>query len=275
MNNEKFELEFITPAFLSGANQKQAELRAPSIRGQLRWWYRVLGGNANEESTLFGGVCGDAKSSKIIVRVVNVNAKHQVLPSFSPMSDLGYIYYFASVSGKDKGIKRTEQNSHFAPGTSFEVEFIERNPLTESEHNKLWLAVDAMWRLGSLGLRTTRGCGAIADVNAITSLSDFKLWLNKLPKTLFFGVTVRDTIYENWSKCQEALGGFLRDFRKSNRISSNQQSALGFSSGNKRASSSLLLRPVKLKEGFLPLIIYTDANTTQTSILDHLIKYSI
>ncbi|MCL2104631.1 MAG: type III-B CRISPR module RAMP protein Cmr1 [Kiritimatiellaeota bacterium] len=37
-------LSFITPTFLAGANQNTPEIRASSIRGQLRWWFRVLGG---------------------------------------------------------------------------------------------------------------------------------------------------------------------------------------------------------------------------------------
>lgn len=37
-------LETVTPCFLSGADQKIAEWRAASIRGQLRWWFRAVAG---------------------------------------------------------------------------------------------------------------------------------------------------------------------------------------------------------------------------------------
>nr|BBH88798.1 hypothetical protein KTC_35490 [Thermosporothrix sp. COM3] len=33
---------FAYPSFFAGANQKAAELRAPSFRGQMRYWYRAL-----------------------------------------------------------------------------------------------------------------------------------------------------------------------------------------------------------------------------------------
>ncbi|TAE90912.1 MAG: type III-B CRISPR module RAMP protein Cmr1 [Verrucomicrobia bacterium] len=39
-----YQLEIITPCFCAGADQGIAEIRAASIRGQLRWWFRVLGG---------------------------------------------------------------------------------------------------------------------------------------------------------------------------------------------------------------------------------------
>ncbi|GCE46981.1 type III-B CRISPR module RAMP protein Cmr1 [Thermosporothrix hazakensis] len=37
-----FTLRTLTPLFLAGANQKAAELRAPSFRGQMRYWYQAL-----------------------------------------------------------------------------------------------------------------------------------------------------------------------------------------------------------------------------------------
>ena len=37
-----FQIEIITPMFLSGADQRKAELRAPSIKGLLRFWWRAL-----------------------------------------------------------------------------------------------------------------------------------------------------------------------------------------------------------------------------------------
>lgn len=57
-------LEFVTPCFLGGSdNHSLAEWRAPSVRGQLRWWYRALAGAQKDgdldkvragETALFG-----------------------------------------------------------------------------------------------------------------------------------------------------------------------------------------------------------------------------
>lgn len=43
MNRETFQVEFVTPCFLAGA-EGQAEWRAASIRGQFRWWFRAVAG---------------------------------------------------------------------------------------------------------------------------------------------------------------------------------------------------------------------------------------
>ncbi len=56
----KLEIETITPMFLSGAEQGSAELRAPSIKGLLRYWWRALHPTSNieilreKENNIFG-----------------------------------------------------------------------------------------------------------------------------------------------------------------------------------------------------------------------------
>ncbi|MBI2924889.1 MAG: type III-B CRISPR module RAMP protein Cmr1, partial [Verrucomicrobia bacterium] len=69
MKTDTFHLELITPCFCGGATpDKQAEIRAPSIRGQLRWWLRTLGGFQSlavrgmsvreQENFIFGSTAG-------------------------------------------------------------------------------------------------------------------------------------------------------------------------------------------------------------------------
>jgi CRISPR-associated protein Cmr1 len=62
MDREPFQVEFVTPCFLGGA-RGTAEWRSASIRGQLRWWFRAVGGARwsgnlervrREEERLFG-----------------------------------------------------------------------------------------------------------------------------------------------------------------------------------------------------------------------------
>jgi CRISPR-associated protein Cmr1 len=53
MERVKFEVEFVTPCFLGGADNKaNAEWRGASIRGQLRWWFRALQAGIADEKTL-------------------------------------------------------------------------------------------------------------------------------------------------------------------------------------------------------------------------------
>jgi CRISPR-associated protein Cmr1 len=79
MKSATFDLELITPCFCGGAEpEKQAEIRAPSIRGQLRWWFRTLAGFKSlapketraQEAMMFGSVAkGEEQAGKLMVRV--------------------------------------------------------------------------------------------------------------------------------------------------------------------------------------------------------------
>jgi len=260
----KSRLTFITPAFLAGANQNTPEIRAASIRGQLRWWFRVLGGTLDQENQTFGNVHGGTVTSKVVVRVSEVLAKVEPSLSFSPMSDFGYIYYFAEASGKKEGIHRTMQGSYFAPGTQFTLTVLERAPLGQRERTLVSNAAQCLTRLGCLGLRSSRGCGAMTE-EPLQDRADFAMWTRTLPRDIIIRCA-SDRVYKDWKSCQESLGGFLREFRKNHRLSGKTQSALGFSDGRARESSAMRLRPVQVKEGYIPVVIYTDAACTQSSL---------
>lgn len=48
-----YEIRLVTPAFVAGADQQAPELRVPSIRGCLRWWFRLAqkGADASSDAT--------------------------------------------------------------------------------------------------------------------------------------------------------------------------------------------------------------------------------
>jgi CRISPR-associated protein Cmr1 len=73
MHKITFECETITPMFLSGANQKEAELRPPSIKGALRFWWRAMNGHLDlktlkeREGEIFGDT---GRRSAFSIRVI-------------------------------------------------------------------------------------------------------------------------------------------------------------------------------------------------------------
>lgn len=277
MIKKSYQLEFITPAFLAGANQNRAELRAPSIRGELRWWFRVLGGNINQECELFGGLGSKNEkpiASKVTVRVVEVVPIYEELSSFGPMSDFGYIYYFASVSGNREGIRRTQRGAFFAPGTTFKVDITVKPGVDKISMDLLGKSISAIWGLGTLGLRATRGCGAILDHGNVLSAEQFMQWSCSLSTEVVVRRASKE-IFTSWKKCHEELGAFLRQFRKEYGLSGKSESALGYSDGRSRESSALRLRPVKVAEGYIPLLVYSDAACQQASIRDKIMGISI
>lgn len=76
MKTITFECETITPMFLAGADGQTPELRPPSIKGALRFWWRAMNGHLKledlkkQESSIFGGTDSSGRS-KLIIKVLN------------------------------------------------------------------------------------------------------------------------------------------------------------------------------------------------------------
>jgi len=84
MQKITFRCETITPMFLAGADGKTPELRAPSIKGALRFWWRAIHPNLdlvnlkNKESEIFGGSGDDeAKKSSFSLQIISSQIKNE------------------------------------------------------------------------------------------------------------------------------------------------------------------------------------------------------
>ena len=66
MQQVTFTLRTITPLFLAGADQTTAELRAPTFRGLMRYWYRALiGGVVEANGTSIDAVIKEDRKSVV------------------------------------------------------------------------------------------------------------------------------------------------------------------------------------------------------------------
>jgi len=140
-------ITFITPCFCRGADCSDngaPEIRPASIRGQLHWWFRALGGTSREENAVFGNVHGGTTASRLVVRVKYVmNASYRQSPT---------------LPHKTGGPAAPKQA--FAPGVGFELLLSTRlGGLSTDHEKKLLRALNAWLHLGALGLRATRGGG--------------------------------------------------------------------------------------------------------------------
>ena len=256
-------MTLITPCFCAGAKQNVAELRAPSIRGQLRWWFRVLGGTPEQEKELFGGVHGGANASMIVVRVKDVKpllGKPEELPRQN--APLYYLFHFANASGKnrfDKNGPRYEYGGWLKEDTTFTVEILSRLPMKPDQENMFHMAWHAFVNFGSLGLRQTRGLGAFAPQQLI-DLNQIKQALHELEQHgvnswCIAGMNGRPLLTESWKECMKYLEAALGHVRQHG-FKSNNATPLG-GGGRSRQASALHLRPIRLKEGYLPVLFYT------------------
>jgi len=165
-----FDLEFITPAFIGGANQ-QAELRPASFVGLLRWWWRALKGECNieklreEEIKIFGGdgkmaspvylrVEGDVSKGEDLINEYrlswNFDKNRRAL--IGPHAGVGYLYYSMVALNKREFIKADSR---------LRLTLIGKDEFLKHYIASLW----ALVFLGGVGARSRRGGGNLAVVD--------------------------------------------------------------------------------------------------------------
>lgn len=212
-----FDLETVTPLFLSGANQEEAELRPPAFRGALRYWFRAIAGgylwdNINELKNIEASVLGDTTeshgSSKVSIRLkyVSPSMKEELVP----LNDtLGLKYLWFSLEMTNRKAIGWEEPVRFhltfqtRPIPSLKIEQ-QKNLLITA--NCFWLAVN----LGGFGSRERRGAGSLRvrqvnyqglDETLITRLPKFEIRVRPDDIPRYFQTEIRK-IQKN---CQELL----------------------------------------------------------------------
>jgi len=237
MKSQTYHLELLTPCFCAGADQSRAEIRSPSIRGQLRWWFRTLGGTPIEERAIFGGVTGTASTSSLVIRIQDVVAGPAWNPPHvDPNSADSYVWYYASASANGS---RWTQQAATSPRTTFKLQLLQKHSLPLNLQSQLDLALRCFLQLGAIGLRATRGLGAFTCLEIPFQPAT----LETLKSKGFFceqrAVSLADT-----AAIAREIGGLVKGTRKATGMSAKQSSPFG--SSNPRQTSAIYFRPVRI-----------------------------
>jgi CRISPR-associated protein Cmr1 len=175
-----FEIETITPMFLAGANQSKAELRAASIKGLLRFWWRALQAEADinklieKESQIFGTSNEKIGSSSFSLRISNIgdlkttkdkflNKPNYQVPvegkSFK-INILEYLAYgtYEYVRGKGNIFNRERIDI----GSKFNVLLTFKEPLFKEE---VLLSLYVLSLFGGVGSKSRNGFGLFNILN--------------------------------------------------------------------------------------------------------------
>jgi len=171
------ELEVVSPLFLAGANggpakhpnrPTEAELRAASIRGVLRFWFRAMMGGltqgdwtkvASLEAAVFGNT---ERASRVRIRVVPIDLR-VVKPDGPPVAlEAGFFYLgFPFYQWAGRGQYRLLR-AYFEPGSAFRLDFSLRpGPDGELLERILWGTLWLWTHMGGLGARSRRGFGGV------------------------------------------------------------------------------------------------------------------
>lgn len=167
MKTLEADFKIVTPLFMSGADQAIAEIRAPSIKGVIRFWWRALAYSrfkgdlvalAKGEEELFGST---ERGASIIIRVssnpriAKITPKNTVHQSFGNVAGARYLGYGLMVAfGDDAGKLQRPCINH---NQQLTVTFIAKNDIPKDFID----AVKLMGLLGGLGSRSRKGFGSL------------------------------------------------------------------------------------------------------------------
>lgn len=146
MQSIVFECEIVTPMFLGGADGKMPELRAPSLKGMLRFWWRAMNGHLTKEQLAVreGAIFGDTTRRSCFSIQIKCQQKPQAVQT-------------PPVPHKPYAIPA------LAAGTTFQVVFT-LMPVRAGgivfDRDALQSLFEIVVLLGGLGKRVRRGMGA-------------------------------------------------------------------------------------------------------------------
>lgn len=192
--NQSFKITFITPCFCRGADCSdtgEPEIRPSSIRGQLHWWFRALGGSPADENSIFGNVHGGGSASKVVVRVkYALNAVSKQEPTLPHKGKIGAA-----------AIKKA-----IVPGVSFELLISTRlGGLSSDLEKKFNWALDAWLHLGALGLRATRGGGNFTWEKQPQTTEEYRANLRKITDNTELIAELSHTSYKNAEAARKVI----------------------------------------------------------------------
>lgn len=189
METITFHCKVITPMFLAGADGRTPELRPPSIKGAMRFWWRAVNGHLELESTLRKG----SKSEE-----TNTGLRDQealIFGGAGGKADVGRSSFSIQVEEQEvqTGIEKLVPHKGFTaecflPGSTFKIKlavqqqadgaFSVKAPVYGREEqifsrDKLIALFQLTSLLGGLGRRVRRGMGSF-EVTAAHSSEEVK-----------------------------------------------------------------------------------------------------
>lgn len=214
--NAHVKFKFVTPCIMPGADKLKAEMRAPSVRGHLRWWHRALGWEESWEPEqtreVFGSTDGTAVSSAFIVRDLTENIESQTLDGQGISGEK--FDYFLWPLRKDKTGVITENQT-------VEIKILDKK--VKARFTLEEKVLKAFLLLGAMGTRSRRCYGSVyptyAKINGEewkipTNMEEFKNELqNVLDEDANCRVLQLSKPAGNWRKAVKTCADFLKVFR--------------------------------------------------------------
>ncbi len=253
MNATQFEFELITETFAHGAYQTQnfnrPELRAPPVKGMLRWWHEALGFSKRDALAIFGSVANKKEQTQNQASAVSIRVSPLGSPRISKAD-------FMPHKGSRGGTK-----SALLPGSRYQLVLSPRRGGLDSELESQLLRATRAWLLfGAIGQRSNRAAGSIqwsacpADEEAF-ELEGAKVLGNANIRFAFLPASLGGSAHT----ARELSGDFLED-------SAFHGSMAPFGSARPRKPSPLKLKCLRFGDELCLLAIWDRRNESEQEL---------
>lgn len=151
----------VTPLFCAGADQRRAEVRLPSFKGVLRFWWRALAWSQysgdpqriqQQEDTLFGSAAGG--QSRVSMRLSPPDGQPVLGKDLSVGPSVRYLGFGVMERGPEK------ERGCLQPPLQFTIRLRERD-LDDQQLKLLQRAMIALGTIGGMGARSRKGFGSL------------------------------------------------------------------------------------------------------------------
>ncbi len=219
----EYQVEIITPMFLAGADQSKAELRAASLKGLLRYWWRAVCtiDNVDElrarEKILFGSA--ETNKSQVCIAISNAKVnrtKDSKLPHHTyelkkqdkifKLNILDYLAY-----GTQKGAGNVFIRERIEPGSSFKIIM----DLHDSNHAEVISAFESLVTYGGIGSRQKNGFGSLHVDGIVQNMFISRRNLGKFPSFSDQSKLFLFSQHNSWHDALAEIGLAYRDARLS------------------------------------------------------------
>jgi len=196
MREYNFHCEIVTPLYMCGSEKEKLELRSQSFNGLFRYWFRIGGGDLEDEKRIFG--FGGNNGRKGLVQII-VDKETSNKDSYQGIETLNfelkkgfdYLNNFLKRSGRE--------NFCFQCGQQFKLTFRFYPLATEDDIKKFFCSVWLAVNLGNFGTRARRGFGSV-KVNKIEGSDEIFNFLEFIPTP-----PVKDWLNENLNSIKNIL----------------------------------------------------------------------
>lgn len=237
--NLDYECRIVTPMFMGGAEPLRAELRSPSFKGALRFWWRALNGFLpitelkKREGQLFGGTDKNQGRSKVQINILandlltsKAPLPQHVIKTISkgktiPVNILDYLSFGTYKWNKEQ--RRNEFLKEYIEPGSFKLR-LRIVGASDEQVKEIREALYLLSNFGGLGACSRNGYGSI-QVNDPYFLTSPLTFLDSLdlpertPEYTAFSGGLKyfktKNIYDTWDQALANLGVVYRECRSS------------------------------------------------------------